>query len=66
MKILFLSWSGGVDYMSDTLLAGLVSLGHDVVDVPYQRHLSAPTKPGDPSLYGLGFSFAGVPPTEAG
>lgn len=66
MKILFLSWSGGVDYMSDTLLAGLVSLGHDVVDVPYQRHLSAPTKPGDPSLYGLGFSFAGVLPDRSG
>ncbi len=64
MKILFLT-DDREDYLADSLLHGLISLGcHDVVDYPRKELLYSSTFPADRrlSVYGNGFTLYGLLP----
>ena len=67
MRILFITGAGGVDYLSDCVFHGLVSLGFDVTDSKYLWYLSRPL-PDEKrlKLYGKGFTIAGNLPDRGG
>ncbi len=66
MKILFVTRAGGVDYQSDAIFHGLVSLGHEVTDTRYMWYLSPIDDEGRRRQWGLGFSIAGKLPDRSG
>lgn len=66
MKILFVTRAGGVDYQSDAVFHGLVSLGHEVTDTSYMWYLSPISDDKRRGQWGLGFSIAGKLPDRSG
>ena len=56
MKILYVTWSGGVDYLADTIMIGLVNNGHEVLDTNYCRHLGPLTDEERGLYYGRAFT----------
>lgn len=67
MNILFVTRAGGVDYQSDAVFHGLVTLGHNVTDNRYMWYLSDTiTEEGRSKQWGKGFSIAGKLPDRSG
>lgn len=66
MKILFITSARGIDYESDCLFHGLVSLGHEVTDTKYLWYLSTPmTAQQKAAQYGRGFTLAATLPDRS-
>lgn len=66
MKILFITSARGIDYQSDCLFHGLVSLGHEVTDTKYLWYLSEPmTAEQKAAQYGRGFTLAATLPDRS-
>lgn len=64
MKILYIVWDQGVDYLADTTLIGLVRNGHDVTDTNYREYLGPISDADRKKYYGLAFSIGGTLPKE--
>ena len=60
MRILYIVWDQGVDYLSDTVLIGLVKNGHEVIDTNYREYLGPITDEQRANYYGRAFSIGGT------
>lgn len=59
MKILFITNAAGIDYLSDCVFHGLVSLGHHITDSKYLWYLSKCEPEQLRSQWGKGFTIGG-------
>lgn len=57
MKILYVVWNQGVDYLADTVLIGLCNNGHEVVDSNHCWWLGPLTDEQRSTLYGRAFTI---------
>lgn len=56
MKILYFNNNGNKEYIGDTILHGLINLGHEVVDIPRKLYLEKSYK-GKDNFYTKGFTW---------